>query len=105
LHFLAQPAFRADAHAITDDQHPNHQLRIDRWPTCLTVVAPQMVADGTEIDKMVDGAEQAILGQMMSNPAHPEATTEALGYRLWHIQTLSVLLDRATQLRPADSIL
>ncbi len=64
VHFLAEPAFRADAHAITDDQHPNHQLRIDRWPTCLTVVGPQMVADGTKIDKTVDGAEQVILGHM-----------------------------------------
>jgi hypothetical protein len=29
MHFLAQPALRTDAKAVTDQQHPNHELRID----------------------------------------------------------------------------
>src|SRR5580693_8292978 len=31
--FLAQAALGADAKAITDDQHPDHELGIDRWAT------------------------------------------------------------------------
>lgn len=29
MHFLAQAPFGADAIAVTDDQHPDHQLGID----------------------------------------------------------------------------
>src|SRR5215472_2636586 len=41
VNFLAQPPLRAYAEAIADDQHPNHQLRINRRPTDLT--APHRV--------------------------------------------------------------
>src|SRR6266508_4147384 len=30
FNLLAQPSFKADAVAVTDNQHPDHQLRIDR---------------------------------------------------------------------------
>ena len=30
MHFLAQPALGPYGEAVTDDQHPDHQLRIDR---------------------------------------------------------------------------
>jgi hypothetical protein len=30
VHFLAQPPLRADAEAIADKQHSDHELRIDR---------------------------------------------------------------------------
>ena len=32
MDFLAQAPLGADAKAITDDQHPDHQFGIDRWP-------------------------------------------------------------------------
>ncbi len=30
--FLAQAPLGANAEAVADDEHPDHQLRIDRWP-------------------------------------------------------------------------
>jgi hypothetical protein len=33
MDLLAQPAFRADAVAIADDQHADQQLRVDRRST------------------------------------------------------------------------
>jgi hypothetical protein len=33
MDFLARAPLGADAKAITDDQHPDHQFGIDRWAT------------------------------------------------------------------------
>jgi len=33
INFLAQPSLGSDADAIADDQHPNHQFRINRGST------------------------------------------------------------------------
>ena len=41
VHLLAQPPLRADAHAVADDQHPHHQLGIDRRPAHVAVERPQ----------------------------------------------------------------
>jgi hypothetical protein len=32
VHLLTQSPFRTDAHAIANDQHPKHQIRVNRWP-------------------------------------------------------------------------
>ncbi len=45
MHFLAQAPFGPDAEAVADEQHPDHQLRIDRGPTHLAVERTQMRAD------------------------------------------------------------
>jgi len=37
VYFFAQPAFRSDTAAVTDDQQAGHQLGIDRWPAGMTV--------------------------------------------------------------------
>jgi hypothetical protein len=37
LHFFAQPALRTDAVAIADNQHPDHELGIDRRPADLAI--------------------------------------------------------------------
>jgi hypothetical protein len=36
-HFLAQPALMTDAIAVTDQEHPDHQLGIDRGPAHVAV--------------------------------------------------------------------
>jgi hypothetical protein len=33
---FTQPPLRANTHGIADDQHPHHQLRINREATCGT---------------------------------------------------------------------
>ena len=37
MNLLAKPPFGPDAHAVADDQHPDHQFRIDRGPANLAV--------------------------------------------------------------------
>jgi hypothetical protein len=44
LDLLAQSPLRADAVAITDDQHPDHKLRINRRSTNVIVEGHQLVA-------------------------------------------------------------
>ena len=60
MHLLAQPPLGADADAVADDQHPDHQLRIDRGPADLAVERPQMLARSGQIDEPVDRAQQVI---------------------------------------------
>ena len=44
MEFLAQSAFGADAIAVVDDQHADHQLRINRGAAGVAVVLRQMLA-------------------------------------------------------------
>ncbi len=37
FNFLGQLALRPQTVAVPDNQHPDHQLRIDRWPSDLAV--------------------------------------------------------------------
>jgi hypothetical protein len=37
MHLLAQATFGPDAEAVADDQHPDHQLRVDRGATRVAV--------------------------------------------------------------------
>ena len=60
MHFLAEPALRADAEAVADDQHPDHQFRIDRGTPDLAVEGPQVRADAGQVDEPVDRAQQVI---------------------------------------------
>lgn len=39
---LAQPSLGADAEAVSDDEHPDHQFGIDRWPPRRAVEGGQL---------------------------------------------------------------
>lgn len=45
MDLVAEPALGADAEAVPEDQHPDHQLGIDRGPAGVAVERPQMRAD------------------------------------------------------------
>src|ERR1700674_4514013 len=45
LNLLAQAAFRADAVAVTDDQHPHHEFRVDRRSADLAIEGFQLLAN------------------------------------------------------------
>ena len=66
VNLFAQPPLRADAEAVTDDQHPDHQLRIDRRPARLAVERPQLLADVAEVHEPVDRPQQVIAGTCRS---------------------------------------
>jgi hypothetical protein len=53
--FLAQASLGADAKAITDDQHPDHQFGIDRWATNRAVKGGQFPPQLAKLDEPVDG--------------------------------------------------
>ena len=60
MDLLAQPPLGADAEAIADDQHPDHQLRIDRGPAHRAVESGQFPPHFSQIDKPVDRPQQMV---------------------------------------------
>jgi hypothetical protein len=52
--FLAEPAFRPDAEAVADDQHPNQQLRINRGSARMAVERGKVLVQLTQIEKLID---------------------------------------------------
>src|SRR3546814_5062737 len=54
MHLLAQPPLRTDPHEIADDQHPDHQLRIDRRPTRVAIIRPKVFSDIAQLHEPVD---------------------------------------------------
>jgi hypothetical protein len=44
LNLLAQPSFKADAVAVTHNQHPDHELGINRRPANIAVEGCQFLA-------------------------------------------------------------
>src|SRR5207244_11698683 len=64
VNFLAQPPLRADAKTVADDQHPDHQLRIDRRPSHLAVKRRKLAPHPVEIDKTVDRPHQVLRRHM-----------------------------------------
>src|SRR6202042_982183 len=61
---VAQPPFGANAEAVADNEHPDHQLRIDRRATRLAVVRLQMRSNLRKVDEPVDPEKQVIVGDM-----------------------------------------
>ena len=48
LDLLAQSPLEADAVAVAHDQHPNHQLRVDRGPTNVAIERRELLAHARE---------------------------------------------------------
>jgi len=60
-HLVAQLSFRADPAAVTDQQHANHQFRINRRPTGVAIVRREMFAKARKIENPIDITKQVIL--------------------------------------------
>ena len=58
---VAQPPLGANAEAVADNEHPDHQLGIDRRATRLAVVPLQMLSNLRKVDEPVDLAKQVIV--------------------------------------------
>ena len=58
--FLAQPPLEADAVAVAHDQHPDHQLGIDRRPADLAIEGLQLLAQLSQHPRhdRIDPAQQ-----------------------------------------------
>ena len=64
MDFLAQAPLGADAKAITDDQHPDHQLGSDRRATQRAVERRELAPQFRKLDKAVDRPQQMIRRHM-----------------------------------------
>ena len=82
MDLFAQPPLRADAHAVAHDQHPDHQLGIDRGAPDLAVIGSQMLAEPAQIDEPVDRPQQVIR-------RHVILDAEAVEQRLLHHRSLA----------------
>ena len=61
LDLAAQRAFRADGEYVTNDQHPDHQHRIDRRSSGMRIVRRQLGSNPRQIKDASDGAHQVIV--------------------------------------------
>jgi hypothetical protein len=61
VHLLTQSPLGSDAVRVADEQHADHQLRVDRGPAHLAVVGAQVLADAGQVDEAVDRAQQVVL--------------------------------------------
>src|ERR1700722_2571251 len=75
MDLLAQPSLRANAEIVADDEHSDHQLRINRGPADVAVVGPQVCATLGQVDEPVDLAQDMIVGHM---PLEAEAVEQRL---------------------------
>src|SRR5450432_4052313 len=78
VNFLTQPPLGANAEAVVDDQHPDHQLRIDRGASDIAVKKSKMRPDVRKIDEPVDLAQDVIDGNM---PLQAKAIEQFLLHR------------------------
>ena len=58
VHLLAQPPFRADAKAVADDQHADHELRIDRGTASVAIERCEVMPQLAEIEEAINGSQQ-----------------------------------------------
>jgi hypothetical protein len=58
MHFLAQPPLGSDAEAVADNEHPHHELAIDRRSTGMAIEGRKVFAKFVEIEESIDAAQQ-----------------------------------------------
>ncbi len=61
---LAEPPLRADAQAVAHQQHPDHQLGVDRGPAGQAVERGQVRPHALQVDEAIHGPEQVVRRDM-----------------------------------------
>src|SRR5438045_2330916 len=62
LNFATDQPLRADRKDISDDQHPDHQFRVDRRPTHGRIMSCKFAAEPGKIESSIDLPHQMIFG-------------------------------------------
>ena len=75
VHLFAEPPLRVDRVAVADDQHPDHQLRVDRRPARRAVETGKVRPKSRQIDKPVDRPQQMVCGNV---PVNAELVEQAI---------------------------
>ena len=60
MNLFTEPPLGPDAHTVADDQHPDHQLRVNRGPSNLTVKGLQDLTETLKVEMPVNAAQQMI---------------------------------------------
>ena len=60
LDLAADHALRPDGEHVADDEHPHHQLGIDRWPAGVRVIGRQLLVNPAEVEHGVDLAHEVV---------------------------------------------
>ncbi len=68
MDLLAQPALGADAHAVAHDEHPHHQLRIDRGAADGAVEGHKLGSHALEVEEAVYASKQVIDRNVIVEP-------------------------------------
>ena len=68
INFLAQPPLRPDAEAVADQQHPDHQLGVDRGASGRGIIAFEGFSGRAKIKNRIDHAQQMIARNMAFEP-------------------------------------
>ena len=68
MHLFTQPPLRADAGAVADEQHPDHQFGINRGPARCAVERRQMSPQPIEVEETIDGTQHVIGGNVAVQP-------------------------------------
>ena len=68
MHFLTKPPLGPNAHAIANDQHSDHQVRINRRPANAAVKGCEFDAQHRQIKKPVNSPQHVISGNMLIQP-------------------------------------
>lgn len=63
MYLVTEPALGADAEAVANDQHPDHQLRVNRGTARVAVERSEMLAQLAEIKEMIDASQQCPWGR------------------------------------------
>src|SRR4029450_1616124 len=61
LDLTTEPALGADRGAVADQEHPDHQLRVDRRTSRVTVERHEIGPQPAQIENSVDPAQQMIM--------------------------------------------
>ena len=61
LNLAAQRALRADGKHVADDEHLDHQHRINRWPSGMRIVRRQLGPNPRQIKNTRNGTHQVIV--------------------------------------------
>jgi hypothetical protein len=75
MYFLAQPPLGTDTEAITDDQHPNHQLWINRRSANVAIERGKVPTQVLEVQETIYAAQEVVRGNVFIEVEGVKQTT------------------------------
>lgn len=72
--FLAEPPLGSNAHAVSNDQHPDHQLRSNRGTADRAAERLQFRAYALQIEELVDPSKEVLIRDMVIGTVEGKAS-------------------------------